>query len=126
MPTTTTTSTSTRRGNQYEIINTTPQYLPTPGASLTTGLGAYEPSKNNTYSIEANTSKIWQLWGQHTLNVGYAYDHTNFLDEPARSGPLFAIPGQNYHGHEPGLDLLQLQDVGGWPTDQRHLPDRAG
>ncbi len=85
-------------GNQYEIINTTPQYLPTPGASLTTGLGAYEPSKNNTYSIEANTSKIWQLWGQHTLNVGYAYDHTNFLDEPSRSGPLFAIPGQNYTG----------------------------
>jgi hypothetical protein len=63
---------------------------------VVTGLGAYENSKNNTYSIEANTSKVWQLWGQHTFNVGYAYDHTNFLDIPSRSGALFAIPATNY------------------------------
>jgi outer membrane receptor protein involved in Fe transport len=83
-------------GGLYEIINTTAQYLPSPGASVTTGLGAYEPSKNNTYSIEANTTKIARLGGQHTFSVGYAYDHTNFLDEPARSGALFPIPTNNY------------------------------
>lgn len=82
--------------NQYEIINTVGNYTTPKQPQVTTGLGAYEPSKNNTYSIEANTSKIWQLWGQHTFNVGYAYDHTDFLDIPARSGPLFAIPGTNY------------------------------
>ncbi len=81
--------------NTYQITNTDPQYLPTPGASLVTGHGAYEPSKNNTYSIEANTSKILKLWGQHTFNIGYQYDHTTFLDLPSRSGALFAIPSTN-------------------------------
>lgn len=81
--------------NTYQITNTNPTYLSPPGGSIATGHGAYEPSKNNTYSIEANTSKIIKLWGQHTFNIGYQYDHTNFLDEPSRSGPLFAIPATN-------------------------------
>ena len=84
--------------NVYQITNTIPNYLPTPGGSIASGHGAYEPSKNNTWSIEANTSKIVKLWGQHTFNIGYQYDHTNFLDEPSRSGPLFAIPGTNAAG----------------------------
>lgn len=83
---------------QYAITNTDPQYLPTPGSSVTTGLGAYEPSKNNTYSIAANTSKVIHLLGQHTFSIGYAYDHTDFLDQPSRSGALFAIPAANYQG----------------------------
>lgn len=90
--------TETPASNQYEIINTVGNYTTPKSPQVITGLGAYEPSKNNTYSIEANTSKIVKLWGQHTFNVGYAYDHTDFLDIPARSGPLFAIPGSNYLG----------------------------
>ena len=85
--------------NVYQIANNVPTYLPNPSGAISTGLGAYEPSKNNTYSIEANTSKVEKLWGQHTFNIGYQYDHTNFLDEPLRSGPLFAIPGTNYLGN---------------------------
>jgi len=84
--------------NQYELINTVGNYTTPTSPQVITGLGAYEPSKNNTYSIEANTSKILQLLGQHTFNVGYAYDHTSFLDIPSRSGALFALPGTNYQG----------------------------
>lgn len=82
--------------DQYQITNTDPQYLPTPGASVVTGHGNYEPSKNNTYSLEATTSKIVRLLGQHTFTIGYSYDHTNFLDLPSRSGALYAIPATNY------------------------------
>lgn len=86
--------------NIYQITNTVPTYLPNPGGSIVTGHGAFEPSKNNTYSIEANTSKIVKLFGQHTFNVGYQYDHTNFLDQPSRSGALFPIPGTNAAGQD--------------------------
>ena len=84
--------------NQYAITNTVPQYLPTPGASVITGYGAYEPSVNNTYSLAANTSKIVHLLGTHTFTVGYAYDHTDFLDLPTRSGNLFPVVTTNYLG----------------------------
>ncbi len=82
--------------NAYGITDATKTY--TGGASVTGGFGAFEPSVNNTYSISANTSKIAHLFGQHTFSAGYAYDHTAFLDQPSRSGPLFAIPTTNANG----------------------------
>jgi len=82
--------------NGYGVTNTIPTY--TGGSSTSSGFGAFEPSINNTYSIAANTSKIVRLFGQHTLSVGYAYDHTDFVDSPSRSGPLYAIPTKNAAG----------------------------
>ena len=82
----------------YGITDASGNSLSPARASVTSGLGAYEPSKNNTYSIAANTSKTFGFLGQHTFSAGYAYDHTNFLDLPSRSGPLFPIPNQNAAG----------------------------
>jgi hypothetical protein len=82
----------------YGITDASGNALANPVASVVTGLGAYEPSKNNTYSIAANTSKTFGFLGQHTFSAGYAYDHTNFLDLPSRSGPLFPIVNQNAAG----------------------------
>ncbi len=82
----------------YGITDASGNALANPVGSVTSGLGAYEPSKNNTYSIAANTSKTFGFFGQHTFSAGYAYDHTNFLDLPSRSGALFPIPNQNAAG----------------------------
>lgn len=82
----------------YQITDASGNALPNPVASVVSGLGGYEPSKNNTWSIAANTSKTFGFFGQHTFSTGYAYDHTNFLDLPSRSGPLFPIPNQNAAG----------------------------
>jgi len=82
----------------YGITDASATFLRTPGAAVTSGLGPYEPSNNNTYSISANTSKTFGFYGQHTVSFGYAYDHTNFLDLPSRSGALFAIPSRNAAG----------------------------
>ena len=84
--------------NNYSIADASAQSLPTPGGTVSSGFGAYEPSINNTYSIAANTSKTFSFFGQHTFSAGYAYDHTAFLDEPSRSGALFQIPTQNAAG----------------------------
>jgi len=84
--------------NNYGITDATGQSLANPVPNVATGFGAYEPSKNNTYSIAVNTSKTFNFLGQHTFSTGYAYDHTNFLDQPSRSGPLYAIPNQNAAG----------------------------
>ncbi|MBT9332603.1 TonB-dependent receptor [Paracidobacterium acidisoli] len=79
--------------NTYGI--TDQSLVPQGGSTVTLGFGAFEPSKNDTYSLSFNTSKIFHFFGQHTLLLGYSYDHTNFLDSPSRSGPLFAIPSAN-------------------------------
>lgn len=72
--------------------------VPLGGAVTASGLGPFEPSRNFTYSIGFNTSKTLQLLGQHTFSIGYNYDHTNFEDNPSRSGPLFPIPDKNANG----------------------------
>lgn len=61
-------------------------------------VGGYEPTKNNDYSMNLDTQKIVPFLGQHTLSVGYSYEHTNFLDQPLRTGKLYPIPGINAAG----------------------------
>ena len=84
--------------NVYGITDRSGASLPSPTGATATGFGAYEPSTNNTYSIAGNVSKTAHLFGEHTLSAGYSYDHTNFLDQPSRSGALYAIPAQNAAG----------------------------
>ena len=54
-------------------------------------MGGYEPTKNDDYSINLETEKKAHFLGEHTFSLGYTYDHTNFLDQPTRTGPLFPI-----------------------------------
>jgi len=64
----------------------------------TSYIGSYEPTKNNDYSINGETEKRLHFLGEHTVSLGYTYDHTNFLDKPTRTGPLFPIPDHNAAG----------------------------
>jgi len=84
--------------NQYQITDASGSVLPSPIGSSSTGFGAYYPAKSDTYSLAFNTSKTFNALGQHTVSVGYAYDHTNFNNTNARSGALFAIPDKNANG----------------------------
>jgi Carboxypeptidase regulatory-like domain/TonB-dependent Receptor Plug Domain len=70
-------------------------------------VGSYEPTKNNDYSINGETEKKFHFLGEHTLSLGYQYDHTNFLDKPSRTGPLAAIPGTN----AAGVDITPLMGI---------------
>jgi len=65
---------------------------------VTAYIGGYEPTKNDDYSINGETEKRVHFLGEHTIGLGYSYDHTNFLDQPIRTGTLFAIPGANAAG----------------------------
>ncbi len=65
---------------------------------ITYYVGGYEPDKSDDYTLNVSTQKIVHFLGQHTLGVGYTYDHTNFLDQPSRTGALFPIPGTNAAG----------------------------
>ena len=71
---------------------------PSRGSTTSTGFGSFFPSREDTYSISANTQKTAHLFGQHTLAAGYSYDHTRFLYEPLKSGDLFPIPAKNANG----------------------------
>ncbi len=83
--------------NIYAITDQSPQVAGT-GGSVATGFGSYSPSREGTYSIAASTEKTVRFLGEHSLSVGYSYDHTKFLYQPSRSGPLFTIPDKNTNG----------------------------
>jgi len=83
--------------NQYAISDQSLQVAGT-GGTVATGFGAYSPSREGTYSLTVNTQKTIHFLGEHTLSAGYSYDHTKFLYQPSRSGPLFTIPDKNAAG----------------------------
>jgi hypothetical protein len=63
-------------------------------------VGSYVPTKNNDYSINIETEKKFHFLGEHTLGVGYTYEHTNFLNSIYRTAPGFAVTGENADGTE--------------------------
>lgn len=85
--------------DKWQVDNRTAQPF------TTTYIGPYEPTKNNDYSINGETEKRIHFLGEHTLALGYSYDHTNFLDNRLRSGPLYAIPGINAAGTDLTTDF---------------------
>ena len=84
--------------NQYLISDQSPLSALVPGTTVSTGFGPYSPSREGTYSLIVNTQKTAHFLGEHTISVGYSYDHTKFLYQPSRSGPLFTIPDKNAAG----------------------------
>ena len=66
---------------------------------LTYYVGGYEPTKSDDYSLNIDTQKVVHFLGQQTFSIGYTYEHTNFLDQPSRTGPLYAIQGTNAAGN---------------------------
>ena len=80
--------------NQY-LISDQSLLAGNQGGIVSTGFGPYYPSKEDTYSIALDTQKTAHFFGQHTFSAGYSYDHTGFIYQPSRSGPLFPIPDAN-------------------------------
>jgi len=83
--------------NQYQISDQS-LLAGNRGGIVATGYGAYDPSREDTYSISVDTQKTAHFLGQHTFSAGYSYDHTRFLYQPSRSGAFFPIPDKNAAG----------------------------
>lgn len=78
--------------NKYQVQN----HATSPFVS--TYVGSYVPTKNDDYSINIETEKKVHFFGEHTLALGYTYEHTNFLNSSYRTGIGYAIPGTNADG----------------------------
>jgi hypothetical protein len=80
--------------NNYAITNRTAQPY------VSTGFGSYYPTKDDDYSLQFETEKKVNFFGEHTFQLGYLYDHTNFVRDSNRTGAAFAIPGTNAAGQQ--------------------------
>ena len=65
------------------------------GEFVAVGLGFYEPTDSTTYRWTIDTSKQVNLWGSHTLALGYQYQTAEYTGLRERSGPRFTIPSNN-------------------------------
>jgi hypothetical protein len=74
--------------------------------------GSYEPTKSDDYALNVDTQKVVHFLGQHTLSVGYTYEHTNFLDNQFRTGTGFAIPGTNAAGDPVKISAAHQAAIG--------------
>jgi len=84
-----------RRGSDQLNIQTFTGHLPARGNFTAIGLGFFEPTNSRTRRADFNLSKIHEMWGQHTLGVGYTFQRGLYDGTRDRSGPKVTIPTGN-------------------------------
>jgi hypothetical protein len=87
-----------RRGSDQLNIEALTGQLPARGNFTAVGLGFFEPTISKTKRADFNLSKIANMWGQHTLGVGYTFQRGNYDGRRERSGPRWTIPAGNGNG----------------------------
>ena len=59
------------------------------------GAGFFEPTLSRSKRAEFNLSKTHNMWGQHTLGLGYTFQRGSYDGTRDRSGPKWTIPAGN-------------------------------
>jgi carboxypeptidase family protein len=66
--------------------------LPGGGNFSAIGLGFFEPTTSRSRRFDTNLSHTHNLWGQHTLGLGYTFQRGTYDGDRDRSGPKWTIP----------------------------------
>jgi hypothetical protein len=78
------------------------------GQFFAEGHGFVENTRDESYSANVNTTKIVNFWGQHSLDLGYAYVRGYYDGARTYSGPAGPAPIVNANGDSicPGFTSL--------------------
>jgi hypothetical protein len=68
------------------------------GSFVSQGLGFFEPTQGKTYRFTMDTTKTFNVLGQHTVSLGYQYQRALYSGVRDRSGPHDPIPTTNATG----------------------------
>jgi hypothetical protein len=75
---------------------------PIRGNYIAVGRGFFEPTESTNWKWDVNTAKIWNMFGQHTVGLGYTYQRSLYSGSRERSGPRYPIPATNAIGTPAG------------------------
>ncbi len=82
----------------HEIIDQTLPELGIGGQFVSEGRGFVEPTQDNTFKLNADTSKTVHHWGEHTFSLGYGWEKSFYKGGRQYSGGAVQIPGFNEDG----------------------------
>jgi hypothetical protein len=71
---------------------------PARGNFTAIGLGFFEPTEGKTYRATIDTTKQFNLGGNHTFAIGFQYQRGEYSGTRDRSGPKFTVPATNVDG----------------------------
>jgi len=68
------------------------------------GRGFVEPTEDNTFKINVDTSKTVHKWGEHTVSVGFGWEKSFYKGGRQYSGGVVPIPSANEDGRALRID----------------------
>jgi hypothetical protein len=68
------------------------------GQFISQGRGFVENTRDESYSLSVDTSKIVNFWGQHSFNLGLQYARIYYDGARSNSGPALPAPTTNADG----------------------------
>jgi len=82
----------------HEIIDQTQTELGTGAQFVAVGRGFVEPTQDNTFKINVDTSKTVHGLGEHTFTLGFGWEKSFYKGGRQYSGGTDPIPGTNLEG----------------------------
>jgi Carboxypeptidase regulatory-like domain/TonB-dependent Receptor Plug Domain len=90
--------------SEHEIIDQTQTELGTGAQFVAAGRGFVEPTEDNTFKINIDTSKTVHHWGEQTFSVGFGWEKSFYKGGRQYSGGTDPIPGTNMDGTPLSID----------------------
>jgi Carboxypeptidase regulatory-like domain/TonB-dependent Receptor Plug Domain len=82
----------------HEIVDQTQSELGTGAQFVAAGRGFVEPTQDNTFKINVDTSKTVHGLGEHTFSVGFGWEKSFYKGGRQYSGGTDSIPATNMNG----------------------------
>jgi hypothetical protein len=82
------------------------------GQFVPVGRGFVENTREESYGVHVNTSKILNFWGQHAIDVGYGYSRPYYDGARSYSGPALTAPVLNQDNQSAGFSFECTQEAG--------------
>jgi hypothetical protein len=80
------------------------------------GKGFVENTREESYGVHINSSKIVNFWGQHAIDIGYGYSRPYYDGARSVSGPAITAPVLNQDNQSAGFSFQCSTDAAGVTT----------
>jgi hypothetical protein len=86
------------KANTYSISDRVAQSFATPGPIVPYGFGQFYDTQDHSWQLQGEATARAKFFGEHTISIGYLFNHVDYDSAHFYSGPGYTIASTNIQG----------------------------